>query len=135
MLGIVGFFVVAVLGPLVGFALVYKGSGARIENARLLVKIGTKTTTIMLENAVVSLVDSGGVWEATLRKNGISLPGFSAGWFKFRNGKTALYLQHTNAPYRLVLKTGETYYVLSFPGVEKFYQEILSRGAKAGDIS
>jgi len=124
------------IGPLVIFALIYAGSGIGLKDAELWVKIGLKSLkSIMLENARVALVETSGMWEATVRKVGIGLPGFSAGLFGFRNGKTALYFRHANASYNLVLNFEGMYYVLSFPGVEKFYHEILARGAQRLDAS
>lgn len=136
LLGVAGFFAIAILGPLVVLALVYAGSGVRLEDARLLVKIGIGSPrSIILENARVALAETGGMWEVTLRKNGIGLPGFSAGLFRFRNGKSAFYFRHGESSYNLVLGYEGTYYVLSFPGMEKFYREILARGAQGAEDS
>lgn len=134
LLGIVGVFAIATLGPLVVFALLYSGSGVRLEGAQLLVKIGTGgPKSITLENVRVALVEASGEWEATVRKNGIGLPGFSAGLFRFRNNKTALYFRHGTSPYNLVLTSDGSYYVLSFPGVDEFHREILARGAQQAE--
>ena len=111
-------------------SLLYTGSGWRMEDGKLLIKGNSGDPVIVeLDKARIALVESAGHWQATLRVGGISLPGFSAGRFKFENGKKALYFRHLNSSHKVVLKFDHNYYVIAYPGAEKLYQELVARGA------
>ncbi|GEM_PF-4050735 len=111
-------------------SLLYTGSGWRLEDGKLLIKGNSGAPVIVkLDKTRIALVESTGPWQATLRAGGIGLPGFSAGWFKFENGKKALYFRHLNSSHKVVLKFDNNYYVIAYPGAKKLYQELVARGA------
>ncbi len=122
--------VMVVLAAIPVISLLYTGSGWRLENRKLQIKANPGAPeTIELKKARVTLVESNGAWQPSLRINGIGLRGLSAGRFKFINGKEALYFRYVESPHKVVLESDGRYYVLSYPGVEEFYQELIARGA------
>lgn len=121
---------IIMLASFLFFSLLYTGSGWRLEDGKLQIKGNPGAPVIVeLDKTRIALVENTGPWQATLRVNGIGLPGFSAGWFKFENGKKALYFRHLNSSHKVVLKFDNNYYVIAYPGAEKLYQELVARGA------
>nr|MBO2495067.1 hypothetical protein [Clostridia bacterium] len=130
-IAVVGIVLIAMLA----ISLPYTGSGWRLEDETLLIKATRGAPeSLELKKTRIALVDSAGPWQATRRENGIGLPGFSAGWFRFKNGKKALYFRHGESPYRMVLESGGRYYVLLHPGVKELYWELIARGAQPAEL-
>ncbi|MGO0121744.1 hypothetical protein [Desulfothermobacter acidiphilus] len=108
----------------------YTGSGVWLKDGVLEIKTGLGAPmAIELKGTRVELVEAGGPWRPVLRTNGLGLPGLSTGYFKFANGKVALYFRHGEPSHEVVLESGGKYYVVAYPGVEKLYQELIARGA------
>ncbi|MDH7576448.1 MAG: hypothetical protein QHH75_01255 [Bacillota bacterium] len=127
--------VMVVLAVIPVMSLLYTGSGWRLENGKLQMKATPGALeSVELKKARVTLVESTGPWQATLRTNGIGLSGFSAGRFKFKNGKEALYFRYVESPHKVVLESDGRYYVLSYPGVEELYWELIARGARPAEL-
>lgn len=118
-----------------GLASAYTGSGVCLKNGVLEIKANPGApVAVELKGARVDLVEVSGSWQPTLRTGGIGLPGFSAGYFRFKNGERALYFRHLEPSREVVLESGGGYYVLAYPGVEKLYQELIVRGATPAEL-
>ncbi|AEG16664.1 hypothetical protein G7K71_17320 [Desulfofundulus sp. TPOSR] len=129
------FIVTSGLAVFLIMALLYTGSGWRLEDGKLQIKGNPGSPEIVeLDKTRIALVESTGSWQATLRTGGIGLPGFSAGRFRFENGKKALYFRHLGSSHEVVLEFDGRYYVLLYPGVEDLYRELIARGAQPAKL-
>ncbi|MEW6448954.1 MAG: hypothetical protein AB1426_12895 [Bacillota bacterium] len=123
------------VAALLGISVLYTGSGWQLADRQLKLRtIVGSWENIKVEQAQVALEEDTGPWEAKSRINGLGLPGLCVGWFKFKNGKTALYFRHLHSSQQVVLAVGSRYYVIAHPGVEKLYKELLARGAQPAEL-
>jgi hypothetical protein len=89
---------------------------------------------IELSSISMQLVDSSSLWQPELRENGYGTPGLSSGWFRLKNGKSALLFRHDYSLKMLLLCSNSGYYVISHPGVENLYQNLLEKGVKQNGL-
>lgn len=123
--------ILVMLGAIVVISLLHAGSGWRFEGKNILIKVKPGAPEIVeLNKTHVALVKSNSSWQPVQRLNGLGLRGLSVGRFKFSNGKKALYFQHLDSPYKVVVMTGDRVFVLVHPGVDKLYRELIRRGAQ-----
>lgn len=106
-----------------------RGAGWRIEGEKLML-YAPSLKTIDIRNASAALVDSAGPWRPSFRTNGYGTPGLGTGHFSLNNGKIAVVFRHLRSPHMVILISGDNYYVISHPGVEKLYEELIRRGIK-----
>lgn len=111
------------------------GDGWQLTEQELKIKAWPIEETASLQTVQIALVSPWSEWQPTLRTNGYSVPGLSTGWFKLRNGKTAAIFYHQNPPDMLLLKSGDTYYILAHPGIRELYMKLLQQGVKKYDLS
>ncbi|SHJ36102.1 PH domain-containing protein [Propionispora hippei] len=112
-----------------------EGDGWQLSEQEIRIKAWPIEETADLKTVQIALVSPWSEWQPTLRTNGYSVPGLSTGWFKLRNGKKAAIFYHQNPPDMLLLKSGDTYYILAHPGVRELYMKLLQQGVKKYDLS
>ncbi len=107
------------------------GDGWKLNNCNLEVRTGSNSRLIAIDSIYVGLVESRSDWLPSLRTSGFSAPGLSTGYFKLRNGKSAIVFKHLYNDKALVLQSNNQYYIFSHPGVENLYNRIVQLGAKS----
>lgn len=125
-----GLVIVIPLLTMLVVSLTNAGSGWRLEDDKLIIKASPVSDTIDLPPTKAALVDTSGPWQPVLREKGFGSPGLSTGWFKLQNGNKAVVFRHMTSPKTLVLLSNDHYYLLTHPGIERLYQELVARGVK-----
>ena len=103
------------------------GSGWTLEGNNLRVK-AFETRNIQLSETEIDLVDIKGQWQLGRKRVGYNSGDLHFGFFYLKNEKSAIVFQHLASPKMLVILFNNEYIVLSHPGIENLYNELLSRG-------
>lgn len=113
---------------IMGMSWAEAGSGWRLEKGKLILRASVSATLDPVETRV-ALVESSGPWRPVRKNNGYGTPGLSTGWFRLKNGEKAVVFRHLNSPQMVVMEYNDRYYVVSHPGVEELYQQLVDLGA------
>lgn len=107
------------------------GSGWTLDdNDHLRVK-AYELRDIQLSEAKIDLVDSNnGEWQLGHKRMAYGAADLKIGFYFLKNGKSAMVFQHLTAPRKLLILSNNEYIILSHPGIETLYNELLSRGVQ-----
>lgn len=106
------------------------GSGWTLEGNNQLIVKAFEIRNIQLSEAKVDLVDSTGQWQLSRKRVGYNSDDLNIGFFYLRNGKPSMVFHHLTSPKTLLILANNEYIVLSHPGIETLYYELLNRGVQ-----
>lgn len=127
----IGLFIfMATISILTGTFASEVGSGWTLEDNNQLKVKAFEIRNIQISEAKIDLVDSTGQWQLSSKRVGYNSENLNIGFFYLRNGKPAIVFHHLTSPKTLLILANNEYIIISHPGIETLYYELLNRGVQ-----